>query len=993
MSSHTPNASGSKFDAAHWKRINDALDQALELDGTDRETFLEALKSDDAALAVEVEKLLDRAQKDTSTTESSCPTVVETEPLATAIVRPGLTTELATVYGKNSPLGERGFDGLLQRALRAERNSQKSSRYRGELCGAWKLVSTLGSGGMGEVWLAERADGLYTAQAAVKFLRPDPNKQAFEARFAQERALLARLNHPGIARLIDAGRQFGNPFLVLEYVEGMPLLNYLVEYAHTVEQRLKIFRQIVEAVSYAHTQLVVHRDLKPSNVLVTPAGQVKLLDFGVAGLLNGDDSEETTESAATKIAGRGLTIEYAAPEQISGEATGVASDVYSLGALGFHMLCGHRAYLPEKSGRAALEHAVLHTDAPRLSEAAKIISQATARDNFPPPSDIAKITADLDAIFARALRRDPQSRYRTADELLADLRRFAERRPISARREDRAYRGKLWLRRNWLPAALSATLVLTLAGGLGVSLWQADRAREEALRANKTAAYLSELLSGADPDLHGGNWPTVLNLIERAQTDIATQFKNEPSVEQKLSHNIATTLRRLSRFQDALPIAQRSYVLSQALYGDKAESTRMAGALLADILYWIDRDDEAFALLDKVIGQQPANPVPEWWREAFLLQTNLASNSRKIEDAHAGYDKYRSIIRGHPQESWLEAEAETDRALTMMLEGRHREALLLHKQYRQVLANPPEKVAKRVGLNNLSNGLVMSLYMAEPNGLEEAFDNIRREWDNLAGPYNQHSVQAVYRQGLFYYFYDQPQDAVTMFKEKLRRSEAQKTRDETQIVFARIDILEAETKYFMRPAEDILRDATDIEEQIRDNGKINQTMQNRFLQRLALVRSTFGDITLLAKSVLTLSPKIELGSDRADRAATQWRATAELLMTTGHLTEACTAISFAADQLGERNRVLIATPLYLRAALSCALASSPDAARHLAAAKRAIPDTLPQSNRLRYILEHVERVVYAKTAADVVRSQHTLAEQLQAPALRRAHPGLPGLVF
>jgi eukaryotic-like serine/threonine-protein kinase len=193
MSSNTPNASGSKFDAVHWKRINEALDQALELDGTDRETFLAALKSDDAALAGEVERLLGRAENDVSTTKKIHSGPVDTEPLATAIVRPGLTTELATVYGKNSALAERGFDGLLQRALRAERNTQKSSRYRGELCGAWKLVSIIGSGGMGEVWLAERADGLYSARAAVKFLRPDPNKQAFEARFAQERALLASL--------------------------------------------------------------------------------------------------------------------------------------------------------------------------------------------------------------------------------------------------------------------------------------------------------------------------------------------------------------------------------------------------------------------------------------------------------------------------------------------------------------------------------------------------------------------------------------------------------------------------------------------------------------------------------------------------------------------------------------------------------------------------------------------------------------------------------
>ncbi len=993
MSIPTSPAHDPKFDPAHWKRINEALDQALELDGSDRATFLEGLVQEEAALAAEVQKLLGRAEKAFPVGTKTGWATIDTEPLATAVVRPGLTTELATVYGKNSPIAERGFDGLLQRALRAERSTQKSSRYRGELCGAWKLVSTIGSGGMGEVWLAERADGLYSAHAAVKFLRPDPNKHAFEARFAQERALLARLNHPGIARLLDAGRQFGHPFLVLEYVEGMPLLNYLVEHAHTVDQRLKIFRQIVEAVSYAHTQLVVHRDLKPSNVLVTSKGQVKLLDFGVAGMLNGDDHGETTESAATKIAGRGLTVEYAAPEQISGEATGVASDVYSLGALGFHMLCGHRAYLPEKSGRAALEHAVLHTDAPRLSEAVKNAPRVAARDTFTPPSDAAKITADLDAIFARALRREPQSRYRTADELLADLRRLAERRPISTRREDRVYRSKLWLRRNWLPTVLSTTLVLSLAAGLGISLWQADRAREEASRANKTASYLTELLSGADPDLHGGNWPTVLNLIERAQTDIATKFQSEPNVEQKLSHNVATTLRRLSRFHDALPIAERSYSLSQTLYGDNAESTRMAGALLADILYWVDRNDEALTVLNKSLGEPPTRPLPEWWREAFLLHTNLISDERKFEESYAGYDQYLTLIRGHPQEAWLEAEAETDRALTMMSEGRHSEALALHKKYRDVLSNPSEKVAKRVGLNNLSNGLVMSLYMGEPDGLEQALHKIWRDWDTLAGPHNRHSVEAVYRLGLYYYLYDRPHEAVSMFREKLRRIEAQHTRDEVQIVFARIDILEAETKYFLRSGEDILRDAISLEKIILDDQKLETAPRNRFLQRLAIVRSTFGDIGGLAKNVLSFSPKIEIGNARPDRAALQWRNASDLLALTGRNPQACSALSFAADQLAEKNRVMIRVPLYLRAALICSLAASPHTERHLAAAKRSIPDSLPSTHRLRRVLDHVERVAQAKSAADVVRSQHILAEQLQLPAIKSVHPSLPGSVF
>ncbi len=984
------------FDAQFWKQVNEALDQALELGDSDRDAFLDALASENMQLATSVKRLLPRINGDARTVLVSAKPTTKTqptEPLKTGLVRPGLTTEIASIYDAKSPIAERGFDGLLQRALRAERSTHKSARHRGELCGPWRLMNVLGTGGMGEVWLAERADGLFSAKAAVKFLRPDSNMQAFEARFAQERVLLARLNHAGIARLLDAGRQFGDPFLVLEYVEGMPLLNYLIEYAPTVEQRLRVFRSIVEAVSYAHTQLVVHRDLKPSNILVSPSGQVKLLDFGVAGLLNSDDSEETTESPATKIGGRGLTLEYAAPEQITGDNTGIASDIYSLGALGYHIVCGQRAHIPDKPGRAALEHAVLHTEAKRLSDAVRTAQQTSARDSYQPPSDTARVNADLDAIFARAMRRNPQDRYRTADEFLADLRRFSDHRPISTRREDRAYRMRLWLRRNWLPAALTASLVIALATGLGVSLWQAKRAQEEASRANQTAAYLSELLSGADPDLHGGNWPTVLNLIERAQTDLSTKFQGEANVEQKLSHSIATILRRLSRFQDAYPIAQRSYELSRALYGESAESTRIAGALLADVMYWIDKTEEAIPIVEHALGKETPDPIPEWWRAAFLLRANMVAELRRFDEAYAGFDRYRVLVRGQPYESWLEAEAETDRAIALMSQGRHKESLALHRKYRDALANAPDLVAKRISLTNLNNGDMMRLYMGEAVGLEEAFKTNLTEWDRLAGPHNQHSIEAVGRLGLYYYYYDRPDDAVAMYRERLRRLAAQKITAESMGLFIRIDLLETDSKYFLRSGKEIIANAIELETSVLLTKDIEPATRDRYLQRLAFVRATFGDVSALAASVHKLPPPLELGNQRPDRAATRWIATATVLAATGRVGEACDALNFAADRLGEKNRVLIATPLYLRRALVCILARSPDTATHLSTARGSMPESLPTTHRLRKVYAHIERIAAAKDNEEITQSQNQLANELHAPELSKLNPALLGLVF
>ncbi len=991
-----------QFDTAFWMQVNETLDRALELDHDARIDFFASLDLSDLKLSIEVKKLLSRAeqQSDTQsgaallTSSNSQPLDDITPPLVTALVKSekphtGLTVQLAPVLGKG---GERGFDDLLQRALRANRQQQKIKRFAGERCGAWQLVSLLGSGGMGEVWLATRADGLFEARAAIKFLRAETSSEGFEARFAQERALLARLNHPGIARLLDAGHQTGTPFLVLEYVHGTPLLDYVQQRAPSTDARLALIRNIGEAIAYAHSQLVVHRDLKPSNVLVMSDGTVKLLDFGVAGLITDTEHFATTESPVTRLSGRGLTLEYAAPEQITGESSGVTSDVYSLGALAYHLLVGHRAHVPEIPGRAALEHAILHTDPVRVSDELRNPTRNAAKDNITGVTDPTRVNADIDAVIAKAMRRQATDRYATAAEMVADLRRFAERRPISTRREDRAYRMRLWLRRNWLSAALGVTLFLALGAGLASSLWQADRATSEALRAKKTADYLSELLSGADPDLHGGNWPSVLNLIERAQSDLSTKFVGEPSVEQKLSQTVATTLRRLSRFKDALPIAQRSFTLSQQLYGDDAESTRMAGALLADVMYWLDQTEEALPMLTRVIGKTQPEPMPEWWREASLLHANMSAELRRFPAATAQFDAYRTLIKNHPEAQWLAAEAETDRALMLMSEGKHSQSLQLHKQYRNALLNPPAH-AKRIALTNLSNGAMMQMYMGEPEGVEALFKSNISQWDQLAGPHNRHSIEALGRLALFYYFYDRPNDALALYRDRLARLKVSPLSNLREIVMVRTDILEVETKFFLQPPETIIANANDIEKEVLRYAEINDTTRQRLLQRLAMARLTVGDATKLAKSVMQLPPPLDPIDQRADRAVTRWVATASLLASVEKMKESCDALTYAVDQWGTQNRTLINVPLHLRAALNCTLANATQAAQHLKNTRQLIPESMPSDHRYRRILQYIEQIMRAKNIVEIQQAQRVLAKELSAPGLSNSHPALLGLIF
>jgi WD40 repeat protein/TPR repeat protein len=364
--------------------------------------------------------------------------------------------------------------------------------------GPYRILSLLGRGGMSSVWLAERVDGLFTRQVALKLVNPILGPLLTE-RFGREREILGSLSHPHIARLFDAGiAEDGQPYLALEYVSGTPLTQYCEQHGLDLAARMALFRQVLSAVQYAHAHLVIHRDLKPSNILVTEDGQAQLLDFGIAKLLSDGAARETE---LTQLGGRALTPDYAAPEQIAGGPITTAADVYALGVIFYELLVGMRPYRLKRDSRGALEEAILRAEPVAPSRAALSESIAAARGSTSRRLSKA-LAGDLDTIALKALKKAPGERYATANAFDEDIARFLRGDVVLAQPDSLAYRAAKFARRHRLGIATAVILIATLAGGLAATSHEARLAatqRDQALQAQRqllTQAAAARLKTG-----------------------------------------------------------------------------------------------------------------------------------------------------------------------------------------------------------------------------------------------------------------------------------------------------------------------------------------------------------------------------------------------------------------------------------------------------------------------------------------------------------------
>jgi serine/threonine protein kinase len=539
-------------DAASWRRLDAAFQGALDLPPGERAAYLDRVCGADTDLRAEVEAML-----------------------AADVPQHALGIERLVHDGEALSLDPDPFIGLR--------------------LGPWQVIDLLGHGGMGTVYLAERADGQYEQRVALKLVRGAARHSPGSTRFKAETYILARLSHPNIARVIDAGHTpEGSAWLVMEYVDGSPVTTHCDAHRLTIEERLRLFRVVCDATQHAHQSLVVHRDLKPSNIFVSGAGEVKLLDFGIAKLLEPDHplADQTTPEL------RALTPAYAAPEQIRGEPVTTAADVYVLGVVLYELLTGQRHAGHEAASGVAFELpdmplapslAVSRRLATNNDDARAALSDVAAARRTSPARLVRRLAGDIDRVVLKALQPEPERRYGSAGQLADDLQRLLDGRPVVAQPATLAYRVRRFIGRHRVGVTMASVLCALAVSFAVVATLQAravrverDRARLEASRAERVSLLVTDLFKLAEPAVGRGETITARELLERGSHRITMELQGDPEMQSALYNALARVYGNLGLHDAAIAVLQRALALELVADGEGALARAETLHLLAE---------------------------------------------------------------------------------------------------------------------------------------------------------------------------------------------------------------------------------------------------------------------------------------------------------------------------------------------------------------------------------------------------------------------------
>jgi serine/threonine protein kinase/tetratricopeptide (TPR) repeat protein len=531
-----------------WKQINDLVEAALEIAPDQRAAFLSGACGGDSSLRDEVESLLSSCNK-----------------------------------------AEGFLDGLLDEAVTLIGGAEPP--VAGLMIGSYRVIRELGRGGMGTVYLAGRADDTYKKRVAIKLIKRGMDTEDVVRRFRNERQILASLDHPNIARLLDGGTTSqGLPYFVMEYIDGQPIDRYCDEQRLTTVARLQLFRTVCAAVHYAHQNLVVHRDLKPSNILVTNDGVVKLLDFGIAKLLNTDLYAGT--DIATAQWARPMTPQYASPEQARGQTLSTASDTYSLGVILYELLTGHRPYRIKGSTPQEIERIICEQEPEKPSTIVNRVETGQGQDGASEivlsPEHVSrtregqpeklrrKLAGDIDNIVLMAMRKESHRRYASVEQFSDDIRLHLEGLPVRARKDTFGYRAEKFIRRHKAGVALTVLTALLIIGFSVISIVQSarvaaesERAKRERQRAEQVSTFLQDLFKVPDPSQSRGNTVTAREILDKGAEKVAQELKDQPETQATLMDTIGTVYFNIGLYDRAAPLLEEALKIRRQLFGNQ----------------------------------------------------------------------------------------------------------------------------------------------------------------------------------------------------------------------------------------------------------------------------------------------------------------------------------------------------------------------------------------------------------------------------------------
>jgi eukaryotic-like serine/threonine-protein kinase len=554
----------------------------------------------------------------------------------------------------------------------------------GRNIGAYKLISSIGHGGMGSVWLAERCDGRFERQVAVKFLNFALAATGAE-RFKREGCILGRLKDPHIAELIDAGvTPNGEPYLVLEHVDGSPIDDYCDGHSLDVNARIRLFLDVLGAVAQAHSNLIVHRDIKPSNVLVGNDGQVKLLDFGIAKLLT-DDANPSPPTALTMGGGPPMTPQFAAPEQITGEPITTATDVFTLGVLLFVLLTGQHPAGPRPHSTAELVKAIVDTLPSRASDVIHSRdSESAAANRATTPEKLRRqLRGDLDTIVGKALKKNPQERYASVTAFADDLRRYLRNDPITARPDSVVYRFRKYVQRHRIGVAVAAGLVLLLAGFSVIQAIELRRITRERDRADRIADFMTGIFVVSDPSERLGNSVTAREILDNASKEIGTGLSKDPGLQAQMMHVMGKAYMMLGLQTQAQALFDHSIEVGSGSLGPDNPETLRTMRDLSWTLFQQGRLAEAEDLERRLLERQrrvlgPDNP--DTLGTMGQLATTLSERGNGAEAEKLGREVLEKTKRLRGPETRDTLVARDNLSIFLAIEGKLPEAVKLEQE-------------------------------------------------------------------------------------------------------------------------------------------------------------------------------------------------------------------------------------------------------------------------------------------------------------------------